>query len=114
MDAAISRCYGRAAGSDGASQPSVHIVAGNLHIAVSTEEAGQVPRCEAQVAPESKVTGGGGQLGVNGSAARVSRIVVHVSLEDRSMCSQLHDAAAVMLSDRGASQPAARAVYMED
>ena len=114
MDAAISRCYGRAAGSDGASQPSVHIVAGNLHIAVSTEEAGQVPRCDAQVAPESKVTGGGGQLGVNGGGARVSRIVVHVSLEDRSMCSQLHDSAAVMLSDRGACQSAARAADMED
>ena len=42
MDAAISCCYlRRAVGSDGVSKPSVHIVAGGLHIVVWTEEAGQ-------------------------------------------------------------------------
>ena len=50
MDAAISCCHiRRAVGSDGASQPSVHIVAGNLHIVVSTEEAGQALERETQV-----------------------------------------------------------------
>jgi len=53
-------------------------------------------------------------LAVNGGAARFSRIVVDVSFEDRSRCPQLHDAVAVMFSDRGASQPAERAADMED
>ena len=115
MDAAISRCYiRRAVGSDGASQPAVHIVAGNLHIVVSTEEAGQALRCEPQVDPYSKVNGGGDHLAVNGGAARFSRIVVDVSFEDRGMCRDLDDAVAVMFSDRGASQPAERAADMED
>ena len=114
MDAAISRRYSRAVGPDGASQPSVDIVVGNLHIDVSSEEAGQAPRCGPRVDPDSKVNGGGDDLVVNGGAARVSRIVVHVSLDDRSLCSQLHDAAAVMFSDRGASQPVERAVGMRD
>ena len=66
MDAAISRRYRRAVGSDGASQSPVHIVAGNLHNTVSTEEAGQVLRCEPQVDPYAKVNGGGDHLAVNG------------------------------------------------
>ena len=53
-------------------------------------------------------------MAVNGGAARFSRIVVDVSFEDRSRCPQLHDAVAVMFSDRGASQPAERAADMED
>ena len=115
VDAAISRCYiRRAVGSDGASQPSVHIVAGNLHIVVSTEEAGEALRCEPQVDPYSKVNGGGDHLAVNGGAARFNRILVDVSFEDRGMCRDLHDAVAVMFSDRGASQPAERAADMED
>ena len=115
MDAAIScRYIRRAVGSDGASQPSVHIVAGDLHIVVSTEEAGQALQREPQVDPLSEVNGGGDHLAVNGGAARFSRIVVDVSFEDRSRCPQLHDAVAVMFSDRGASQPAERAADMED
>ena len=120
MDAAISRCYiRRAVGSDGASQPSVHIVAGNLHIVVWTEEAGQALQHETQVDPLSEVIpalaeGRGDHVAVNGGATRFSRIVVDVSFEDRGMCPDLHDAVAVMFSDRGASQPAERAADMED
>ena len=75
VDAAISRCYiRRAVGSDGASQPSVHIVAGNLHIVVSTEEAGQALQRETQVDPLSEVIpalaeGRGDHVAVNGAAA---------------------------------------------
>ena len=120
MDAAISCCYiRRAVGSDGASQPSVHIVAGNLHIVVSTEEAGQALQRETQVDPLSEAIlalaeGRGDHVAVNGGAARFNRIVVDVSFEDRGMCPDLHDAVAVMFSDRGASQPAERAADMED
>ena len=66
MDAVISCHSSRAVGSDGACQPTVHIGAGDLHIAVSTEEAGQVLRCEPQVDPYAKVNGGGDHLAVNG------------------------------------------------
>ena len=119
MDAAISRRYRRAVGSDGASQPSVHIVAGNLHIVVSTEEAGQALQRETQVDPLSEVIpalaeGRGDHVAVNGAAARLNRILVDVSFEDRAMCRDQHDAVAVMFSDRGASQPAERAADMED
>ena len=85
-----------------------------FHNTVSTEEAGQVLRCEPQVDPYAKVNGGGDHLAVNGGAARFSRIAVDVSYEDRSRCPQLHDAVAVMFRDRGASQPAERAADMED
>ena len=47
-----------------------------------------------------------------GSSRSYSR--VDESFEDRSRCPELHDAVTVMLSDRGASQPAERAVDMED
>ena len=114
MDAASSRGYSRAAGSDAASQSSVHIVAGHLHPAMSNEEAGQALRCEPQVDPDSKVNGGGGWLAVNGGAACFRRIGVGESFEDRGRCPQLHDAVSVMFSDGGASQPAERAADMED
>ena len=107
MDAAISCCYIRRA------VDSVHIVAGDLHIVVSTEEAGQALQRETPVDPLSAVIRGD-ELAVNGGAARFSRIVVDMSFKDRSMCPQLHDAVAVMFSDRGASQPAERAADMED
>ena len=120
VDAAISRCYiRRAVGSDGASQPSVHIVAGDLHIVVSTEEAGQALQRETQVDPLSEVIpafaeGRGDHVAVNGAAARFNRMLVDVSFEDRGMRRDQHDAVAVMLSDRGVSQPAERAADMED
>ena len=120
MTAAISCCYlRRAVGSDAASQPSVHIVAGSLHLVVWTEEAGQALQHDTQVDPLSEVIpalaeGRGDNVVVNGGAARFSIIVVDVSFEDRGMCPDLHDAVAVMFSDRGASQPAERAADMED
>ena len=119
VDAAISRCYiRRAVGSDSASQPSVHIVAGDLHIVVSTEEAGQALQRETQVDPLSEVIpalaeGRGDHVAVNGGAARFNIILVDVSFEDRGMCRDLHDAVAVMFSDRGASQPAKEAADQE-
>ena len=53
-------------------------------------------------------------MAVKGGAARFNRILVDVSFEDGGMCRDLHDAVAVMFSDRGASQPAERAADMED
>ena len=47
-----------------------------------------------------------------GSSCKYSR--VDEAFEDRSRCPELHDAVTVMLSDRGASQPAERAADMED
>ena len=67
---------------------------------------------EALVDPLSGVSRG--DKATNGGAARFSRIVVDVSFEDRSRCPQLHDAVAVMFSDRCASQPAERAADVED
>ena len=105
MGAAISRCYiRRAVGSYGDSQLSVHIVAGNLHLVVSTAEEGQALQREAQV----------DSVAVNGGAARFNRILVDVSFEDGGICRDLHYGVAVMFGDRGASQPAERAADMED
>ena len=76
MDAAISCCYiRRAVGSDGASQPSVHIVAGDLRIVVSAQEAGQALQRETQVDPLSEVIpalaeGRGDHVAFIGGAAR--------------------------------------------
>ena len=89
------------------------------HIVVSTEEAGQALQHETQVDPLSEAIpalagGRGDQVAVNGGAARFSRIVVDVSFQDRGMCPDLHDAVAVMLTDRGDSQPAERAADMDD
>ena len=107
MDAAISCCdIRRNAGS-------VEIVAGNLRIVISAEEPGQSLQSETLVAPRSGVTRGD-ELAVNGGAACFNRIVVDISFEDGSMCPQLHDAVAVMVSDSGASQPAQRVANMEE
>ena len=99
MDAASSCSYSRAVGSDGDSQPSVHIVAGNLHIVVSTEDAGHALQRETQA----------DSVAVNGGAARFNRILVDMSFEDGGMSHDQHDAVAVALSVRGASQPAGQA-----
>ena len=98
MDAAISSCYiRRAVVSDGAFQPSVHIVAGNLHIVVPTEEAGQALQHETQVDPLSEVIpafaeGRGDHVAVNGAAARFITILLDVSFADRGMRRDQHDA----------------------
>ena len=107
MDAAISCCYIRRAVG------SVEIVAGNLRIVISAEEPGQSLQSETLVAPRSGVTRGD-ELAVNGGAACFNRIVVDISFEDGSMCPQLHDAVAVMVSHSGASQPAQKVANMEE
>ena len=52
--------------------------------------------------------------GSDGAAAKVITIPVGVSFEDRGMRNDQHDAVAVMLSVRGASQPAEESADRED
>ena len=88
--------------------PIVRIIVGDDNL--STEEARHALQRETEGDPLWEVIpalaeGRGDHVAVNGAAARFITIPVGVSFEDRGMRRDQHDAVAVMLSVRGASQP---------